>query len=110
MTDGFDFYVEDDRIRVRFVTQRQLKRLRSGHNIAGDYSDRTIRVFRGEYRRSQRSVLMHELGHYLVARQELRATDTTEEAVCDLLTWLPNILTDERNGELLAFLGLEATT
>lgn len=102
----FTFYVEDDAIRVRHVGARVLKRLSSGHTIAGDFGDGVIRLLRGETRSARRSVLLHELGHYLVDRQELRASDCTEEEVCDLLSWLPAILVDERNGALRAFLGL----
>jgi hypothetical protein len=103
---GFSFWVEDDRIVVRFVSAKTLGSLESGHSVGGDYRDKTIRIFRGELKRGQRSVLMHELAHYLVERQELRPNKTNEEEVCDLLTWLPSIFADERNDALLSFLGL----
>lgn len=102
----FTLWIEDDRVRVKFVSARALGNLSSGHSVAGDYRDKTIRIFRGELRRAQRSVFMHELGHYLVSRQELRPSATNEEEICDLLTWLPHIFADERNEELLEFLGL----
>lgn len=105
-TKGFSIYVDDERIAVRFVSARELGNLGSGHAVGGDYKDRVIRIHRGELRRAQRAVLLHELGHYLVKRQELRARATNEEEVCDLLTWLPSIFVDERNDALLEFLGL----
>jgi hypothetical protein len=103
---NFDIWVDDDRIRVRFVPQKQLGRLSSGHLVGGDFGDGIIRLPRFDTRRAQRAVLFHEMGHYLVKRQELRARDTTEEEVCDLLAWVPPILADERNADLRAFLGL----
>lgn len=106
MSAAFSFWVGDDCIRVRFVSAKTLGNLSSGHSVGGDYRDRTIRIFRGELLRGQRSVLMHELGHYLVARQELDPRKTNEEEVCDVLTWLPSIFADERNTALLTFLGL----
>jgi hypothetical protein len=106
VADDFSFYVEDDRIRVKFVGARALGNLGSGHNVGGDYADKVIRLKRREYRRSQRSTLLHELGHYLVERQELNPRATNEEEVCDVLTWLPTIFNDQRNTALLAFLGL----
>jgi len=103
----FTISVEDDRIRVKFVASATLGKLsKDGHSAAGDYANKTIRLFRGEFRRTQRNVLLHELGHYLVARQELKPKLASEEDICDLMTWLPTILTDERNGELRDFLGL----
>lgn len=58
--------------------------------------------------------MFHELGHYLADRDELNPRglkhklppDTTEEDICDLLTWVAIILTDPRNDALRAFLGL----
>ena len=103
----FTIYVENDRVRVKFVAAATLGKLsKDGHSAAGDYADRVIRIFRGEYQRTQRHILLHELGHHLVARQELKPRTASEEDICDLLTWLPLILTDERNGDLRAFLGL----
>lgn len=106
MTADFDFWVEDDCIRVRFVSARALGRMKTGHATGGDYAARVIRLPRYETRRSQRTSAFHELGHYLCDRQELRARDTTEEEVCDLLTWVPIVLTDPRNSALRSFLGL----
>lgn len=110
MTPDFAFYVEDDRIRVKFVSQKTLGRLTDeGHPTGGTYTEgqRVIRIVRGEYRTGQRAIFMHELGHYLVERQELDARNTTEEEVCDILSWLPRIYADERNADLLKFLGLK---
>jgi hypothetical protein len=104
---GFAFWVEDDRLTVRMVSPRALGNLGSGHAVGGDYRDRTIRLHRGDTRRSWRSTFCHELGHYLVERQELQPKKTTEEEICDLLSWLPGILADPRNDALLAFLGLK---
>lgn len=102
----FDLWVEDDRIKVRFVTTKVLKRLASGHAVGGDYSDRIIRIFRGDSRRSQRGTFFHELGHYLCDRNEFNSKDCTEEEACDLLAWVPQILNDPRNDGLRTFLGV----
>jgi hypothetical protein len=103
----FSFFVDDERIRVKFVASATLGKLSaSKHSAAGDYHDRTIRLFRGEPRRTQRSVMLHELGHYLFARMELRAGRASEEDICDLFTWMPLILEDPRNSALRKFLGL----
>jgi hypothetical protein len=104
--DPFDIWVEDDRIKVRFVPNARLGNMPSGHKVGGLYDKQTITLHRYDYRKSLRAGLMHELGHYLVARQELKAKATTEEEVCDLLTWLPAILADPRNRALRKFLGL----
>lgn len=109
MTANFSFYVDDDRIAVKFVSAKALGNLGSGHNVGGDYRANVIRIFRGELRRAQRATLLHELGHYLVARQELNPKATNEEEVCDVLTWLPSIFGDPRNTALLTFLGLRST-
>ena len=101
----FDFWVEDDKITVRFVGQRALKRLSSGHAVGGDYEDKHIRIFRGDTRRAQRGTLFHELGHYLVKRYELNVKDCTEEEVCEIPAWVPQILNDPRNEALVLFLG-----
>ena len=103
----FSFYVDDDVLKVKFVSAAVLGKLSSsGHSAAGDYANHTIRLFRGEYRRTQRTVVFHELGHYLVAWLELKPAKASEEDLCDLLTWLPLILLDERNEALREFLGL----
>lgn len=103
----FTFYVEDDRIRVKFVSAATLGKLSSSkHSAYGDYSDKVIRIFRGDTRRSQRAVFLHELGHYLVSRQELKPRTASEEDICDLFSWLPAIFSDDRNAKLLEFLGL----
>jgi hypothetical protein len=102
----FSFFVEDDRLRVRFVAASTLGRMESGQGRGGDYGKGVIRLPRYEPRGSLRGSLLHELGHYLYERAELRPSDTTEEDACDLLTWLPMILHDERNGALRRFLGL----
>jgi hypothetical protein len=104
--DPFDFWVEEDRIKVRFVPNARLGNMPSGHKVGGLYVEQVISLHRYDYLKSLRAGLMHELGHYLVERQELRPKDTTEEEVCDLLTWLPAILADPRNGALRRFLGL----
>lgn len=106
MSVDFAFFVEDDRIRVKFVTARQLGKLATGHLSGGDYGDLLIRLPRFELRRSQRSAMMHELGHYLYARTEMTVKDSNEEAVVDLLAWVPSILVDPRNVDLRRFLGL----
>jgi hypothetical protein len=111
----FTVCVENDEIRVQFVSRADLGSLGSGHVVGGDYEALIIRVRASDSRRTQRAVLMHELGHYLVDRDELNTrgwkrtlpNDVTEEDVCDLFTWLPQILRDSRNGELRAFLGLD---
>ena len=103
----FTLYVENDRIRVKFVAAATLGKLsKDGHSAAGDYQARVIRIFRGEFQRTQRAVLLHELGHYLVSRQELKPGKASEEDICDVLTWLPTILADERNEAFREFLGL----
>lgn len=103
----FTIFVDNESIKVKFVASATLGKLSSSkHSAAGDYKDNTIRVFRGEPRRSQRSVLLHELCHYLFARMELKAASASEEDVCDLFTWLPIILEDSRNKALRSFLGL----
>jgi hypothetical protein len=102
----FDIWVEDDRIKVRFVPNARLGNMPSGHKVGGLYDKQVISLHRYDYRKSARAALMHELGHYLIVRQELRPRNTTEEEVCDLLTWLPAILIDPRNRALRKFLGL----
>jgi hypothetical protein len=103
----FTLFVDDDSVKVKFVSAAALGKLsKDGHSAGGDYADRTIRVFRGEARRSQRAVLLHELAHYLYARMELKPRTASEEDACDLFTWLPMILSDERNEALREFLGL----
>lgn len=102
----FTFYVDADRIRVRFVMPSRLKKIASGQNPGADYGDKVIRIARGELTRSQQGYLFHELGHYLVERMEYGKTLTQEDA-CDLMSWAPAILRDPRNGDLRAFLSLE---
>lgn len=101
----FDLWVEDDRLRVRFVSAKVLGQLKDGHAVGGDFGDNVIRLPRGDYRRTQRGAFMHELGHYLYSRQELTPS-AHQEQVCDLLSWLPYILIDPRNDGLRHFLGL----
>lgn len=105
----FTFFVEADRIKVRHVSARTLGSGPDGHPTGGDYRDSTIRIFRGEYRSAARAYLLHELGHHLVARQEINPQHTTEEEICDVLTWLPFIFSDPRNAALLSYLGLRYT-
>ena len=113
-TSDFAIHVEDDELRVRFVSRKALGALPTGHATGGDYASRIIRLRRSETRRGNRAALLHELGHYLVEREELNPRHTSrelrgvnEEDICDLLTWVPIILADPRNGELRAFMGIE---
>jgi hypothetical protein len=104
----FAFYVEDDLIKVRFVGPKKLGRIpgdKDKHLTGGDYKDGRIRLLRYEYRRTLRSMFLHELGHHLYARQELDRK-ASEEDICDMLTWLPQIITDKRNKALRQFLGI----
>jgi len=102
----FDFWVEDDKIRVRHVTARSLTKISSGQNPGADYSDKVISLLRGDIRRSLRGYLLHELGHYLCDRMDHGKDGLTQEDACDLLSWLPYIIRDERNEKLRAYLGL----
>lgn len=105
---NFSFYVEDDIIRVKFVRFRELGRMDRGRQrVGGLYRDRVIRLPKTELRTANRAGLLHELGHYLYQRADLSVNDLTEEDFCDGFTWLPHILTDPRNDDLRAFLGLE---
>jgi hypothetical protein len=114
VTRDFSFWVEEDELRVRFVSRAALGSLASGHVTGGDYAALTIRLRASEPVGSNRRTLLHELGHYLVDRDELNPrafkrtlpNDVTEEDVCDLLTWLPVILHDPRNDALRDFLGI----
>lgn len=103
--EDFDFWVDEDRLHVRFVSIRRLGRLPSGHSVWGDYTGKVIRLPRYEHSEAQKGIFFHELGHYLAERQEL-CTRATIEDVCDLLTWLPSVLLDRRNAALRRFLGL----
>lgn len=103
----FDFWVEDDRLHVRHVTARLLTRISSGQNTGADYGDKVISLLRGDTRRSLRGYLLHELGHYLCDRLDHPKRGLTQEDACDLLSWVPNILLDDRNGPLRAYLGLK---
>lgn len=105
---NFTLWVESDRVKVRFVGAKRLGRLTkdAGWATGGSYThkDRIIRLPRYEYRGTLRAALLHELGHHLFKRQELKVSRITEEDVCDMLTWLPSILTDKRNKKLRRFL------
>jgi hypothetical protein len=105
-TKDFRFFVEADRIEVRFVSQKKLGRLSSdgGWGTGGTYRKGVIKLPRYEYRGTLRAALLHELGHHLYKRQEINLNRVTEEDVCDMLTWLPSILTDRRNKKLRRFL------
>lgn len=103
----FAFYVEDDLIRVRHVAARSLARISSGQNAGADYSNKVISVLRGDTRRALRGYLLHELGHYLCDRLDHGKKGLTQEDACDLMSWLPGILLDERNDAFRAYLGLK---
>lgn len=109
MKGDFSFNVGDARIRVRFVGREDLGKLDSGHDVAGDYGENLIRLPRWELSRAQRIYFFHELGHYLIERNEIPVGKrsevcTTDETICDLFTWLPFILEDARNESLRNFL------
>ena len=108
MDHDFPFWVDGDRIKVRFVSAAVLGRTAAGHMVAGDYTNREIRIFRGEIRHAQRAVFWHEVGHYIYERLELTKS-AHEEQIVDLLTFVPLIIGDNRNGALRKFLGLEKT-
>lgn len=99
---NFEFWVGEDRVRVRFVSQKTLGSIADGHASRGEYKNRIIRLFRGELPHALQAVFLHELGHYLYERGELKSP--TEEDAADLLTWLPTIVHDKRNGALRRFL------
>jgi hypothetical protein len=108
VTKNFAFYVEHDRLQVRFVTTRTLGRHGSGQSKGGDYLNKVIRLPRKEMVNANRGALFHELGHYIHReRQELPARGLTDEDICDAMMWVPAVLRDPRNGDLRRFLGLE---
>lgn len=112
----FDIFVDWDVVHVRFVSRVALGALPSGHGTIGDWdgATMTIRLARWETTRTLLAALLHELGHYFVARSELNPrgrvkmpVDVTEEDVCGLLEYLPMVLLDERNERLRAVFGLQ---
>ena len=103
----FDFWVEDDRIRVRHVTARSLTKISSGQNAGADYSDKVISLLRGDTKRALRGYLLHEIGHYLCDRLDHRKIGLTQEDACDLLSWVPFIISDPRNEAFREYLGLK---
>lgn len=108
---NFDIWVDEDRIQVRFVSRKTLGHIKTGHSTGGDYGDKIVRLQRYETRRCLSNMLFHEMGHYLVEREELLSRgklvpELTDEDVCDLMTWWPGILADPRNTELRKFLNL----
>lgn len=103
----FTFYVDEDKIKVKFVTNRALGRT-GNYQIGGDYTpgSKMIRLLRSEPKSSMRATFLHELCHYLVERNEMKIKNSNEEDICDLFSWLPMIFMDKRNTEFLNFLGL----
>ena len=83
----FTFYVDEDKIKVKFVTNRALGRT-GNYQIGGDYTpgSKMIRLLRSEPKSSMRATFLHELCHYLVERNEMKIKNSNEEELSNVLT------------------------
>ena len=97
--------VLDDGSEVTVEWDAKLGRLHEGYGRAGDHSKGHIRIARGNLRRANRGLLLHEVLHELWQKADLRRflSVKTEELVIDaLVPWLLDTL--RRNPDLAAFL------
>ncbi len=91
---GFDLDVDGRRVRVRFVPSSRMQRDSKGHAMGGDYGDNLIKVSTAQTRRGVRAAVLHEIGHHVLDRAEVKVPTAVEEDVADAFCWLLPVLRD----------------